>query len=159
MLVFNVIVYFMANLRRDAGSFFFFCLATFVTTLVMSCIFRTLASVTRTPHQAMIPAALISLGLMTYTGFAIPPSYMPGWSRWMAYVNPMAFAFEAMMANEFHDRQFPCATMIPMGPGYDDAPAASRVCSAVGSVAGSSVVEGEAFIKLSYEYLNRNKWR
>lgn len=159
MFVFNLMIYFMANLRRDAGSFFFFCLATYLTTLVMSCIFRILASVTRTSAQAMVPAALISLGLMIYTGFAVPPNAMPGWSRWMGYINPMAYAFESLMANEFHNRQFPCATMVPMGPGYEDAAITSQVCSALGAVAGTNMVEGDAYIGLSFEYYNANKWR
>ncbi|KAI9172716.1 ABC multidrug transporter atrG [Paramyrothecium foliicola] len=159
MIIFNVIIYFMANLRREAGSFFFFCLATYLTTLIMSGIFRTLASVTRTSHQAMIPSAIASLGLMMYTGFAIPTNIMPGWSRWMAYINPLAYSFEALMANEFHGREFPCASIVPTGPGYDNAPSESRVCPVVGAVAGSSVVDGDAYINLTYSYYNANKWR
>ncbi|RYO87818.1 hypothetical protein DL764_008812 [Monosporascus ibericus] len=102
MFVFNIIVYFMANLRREPGSFFFFCLVTLFATLSQSAMFRTLASITRTPEQAMIPSALLGMGLMIYTGFTMPTAYMPGWSRWMGYINPLAYSFEALMVNEFH---------------------------------------------------------
>lgn len=149
----------MAHLRREAGSFFFFCLATYLTTLVMSSIYRTLACLTRTSHQAMVPAAILSLGLMIYTGFTIPTDYMLGWSRWMNYLNPLAYAFEALMANEFHNRDFPCAQMVPQGPGYDSLPSASQICSVIGAEAGSSMVNGDRYINMSFKYYNSHKWR
>ncbi|KAM0267314.1 hypothetical protein ACHAPA_006094 [Fusarium lateritium] len=159
MIIFNLLIYFMAHLRREAGNFFFFCLTSFLTTLVMSCIYRTLACVTRTAHQAMIPVSILSLGMMIYTGFTMPTDYMLGWSRWMNYINPLAYAFEALMANEFHNREFPCATMVPQGPGYENLPADSRVCSVVGAMPGSTMVDGDRFINESYKYYNENKWR
>lgn len=159
MIIFNLLIYFMAHLRREAGNFFFFCLTSFLTTLVMSCIYRTLACVTRTTHQAMIPVSILSLGMMIYTGFTMPTDYMLGWSRWMNYINPLAYAFEALMANEFHNRQFPCATMVPQGPGYENLPADSHVCSVVGAMPGSPMVDGDRFINESYKYYNENKWR
>ncbi|KAF5666080.1 ABC transporter CDR4 [Fusarium heterosporum] len=159
MIIFNLIIYFMAHLRREPGNFFFFCLTSFLTTLVMSCIYRTLACVTRTAHQAMIPVSILSLGMMIYTGFTMPTDYMLGWSRWMNYINPLAYAFEALMANEFHNRQFPCASMVPQGSGYEGLPASSTICSVVGALPGSSMVDGDRFINQSYKYYNANKWR
>ncbi|KAF5665036.1 putative ABC1 transport [Fusarium denticulatum] len=159
MFVFNILVYFMANLRREPGPFFFFCLVTLLATLSQSAIFRTLASITRTPEQAMIPTALLSMGLMIYTGFTMPTAYMPDWSRWMGYVNPLAYSFEALMVNEFQGREFACAGMIPQGPGYDNLSPESRICSVVGSDTGSSVVNGDKYINLSFSYYSSHKWR
>ncbi|KAK8079218.1 hypothetical protein PG994_003025 [Apiospora phragmitis] len=159
MIIFNVIVYFMTGLRQDAGSFFFFSLVTYLTTLVMSCLYRTLAYLTRTPAQAMVPSALLSIGLIIYTGFCIPPAYLPGWSEWMYHVNPLSYAFEALMANEFHGRRFPCTTMVPQGPGYEGLAAASQICSVVGARAGEASVGGDAYIEFTFGYLNENKWR
>ncbi|KAF5634266.1 ABC1 transport [Fusarium sp. NRRL 52700] len=159
MIIFNLLIYFMAHLRRDAGHFFFFCLTSYLTTLVMSCIYRTLACVTRTTHQAMIPVSILSLGLMIYTGFTMPTDYMLGWSRWMNYINPLAYAFEALMASEFHNRKFACASMVPQGSGYDGLPANSRICSVVGAEPGSSVVDGDRYINMSFKYYNAHKWR
>ena len=45
----------------------------------MSMIFRTIASVSRTLFQALVPAALLILDLVIFTGFVIPKSYMLGW--------------------------------------------------------------------------------
>jgi ATP-binding cassette subfamily G (WHITE) protein 2 (PDR) len=159
MFVFNILIYFMASLKREAGAFFFFCLTTFLTTLVQSAIFRTLACITRTSDQAMIPSAVLSLELMIYTGFTTPPEYMPGWSRWMAYINPLAYGFEALMANEFHHREFPCVDMVPSGQGYTNLPSESLICSVVGSEAGSAFVNGDNYINRSFDYWNVHKWR
>ncbi|KAH7028749.1 multidrug resistance protein CDR1 [Microdochium trichocladiopsis] len=159
MFVFNIVIYWMTNLRRDAGAFFFFCLTSYLTTLVMSALFRTLAYLTRTPAQAMVPGSLLSLGLMIYTGFCIPPSYIPDWSRWMMYINPLSYAFEALMASEFHDREFPCSNMVPRGPGYENLPAESQICSSVGAEAGRAFVNGDRYIGDSFGYSNENKWR
>ncbi|KAL4812296.1 ABC-2 type transporter-domain-containing protein [Aspergillus spinulosporus] len=157
MFVFNILIYFMANLRQEAGAFF--CLTTLLSTLVQSAVFRTLACITRTSDQAMIPSAVLSLGLMIYTGFTTPPEYMPGWSRWMAYINPLAYGFEALMANEFHGRDFPCASMVPTGEGYASLPSASQICSVVGSEVGSAIVNGDSYIGKSFDYWNVHKWR
>ena len=63
-IAFNTTLYFMVNLRREPGAFFYFLLVAFITTLVMSMLFRTLASVSRTISQAMVPAGLIILGIV-----------------------------------------------------------------------------------------------
>jgi hypothetical protein len=73
--------------------------------------------------QAMVPAALLVLGLIMYTGFTMPTMYMPGGSRWMAYVNPLSYAFESQMINEFHDHRFSCSVVVRRG--LTTAPSAS----------------------------------
>lgn len=158
-IMLNTIVYFLANLRREAGAYFFFVFTNFILTLAVSGLYRTIASITRTSHQALVPVSLLTIGLMVYTGFSIPTDYMPGWSRWMGYINPLSYVFEALMANEFHGREFPCTAIVPAGPGYDDLPLADRVCTVVGAQPGSSTVNGDAYIELSYGYYNANKWR
>ena len=48
----------------------------------------------------MAPAAVIILALIIYTGFAIPITYMHPWFRWINYLDPVSYAFEALMINE-----------------------------------------------------------
>lgn len=81
-ITFNLTLYFLTNLRRTPGAFFFFLLISFFLTLVMSMLFRTIASVSRTLSQALAPAAILILAIVIYTGFAIPVNYMLGWARW-----------------------------------------------------------------------------
>lgn len=134
-------------------------LISFTLTMVMSMLFRSIASLSRSLAQALAPAALLILGLVMYTGFAVNVANMRGWARWMNWLDPIAYGFESLMINEFHGREYECAAFIPMGPGYEGATGQQRVCSTAGAVAGSSVVNGDDYINLSYEYYHAHKWR
>ncbi len=61
-ITFNLILYFMTNLRREPGNFFFFMLISFTLTLVMSMFFRSIAALSRSLVQALAPAAILILG-------------------------------------------------------------------------------------------------
>ena len=155
-LLFNITLYFMSNLRREPGPFFFFLLISFFLMMTMSMLFRTIASVSRTLSQAMTPAAILILAIVIFTGFAIPTTYMLGWCRWINYINPVAYGFEALMVNEFHDRNFQCADLVPT---YGSLADGSQICATVGSVAGQAFVSGTAYIEESYDYYYANRWR
>ena len=158
---YNITLYFMTNLRREAGAFFVFLLFSFLVTLCMSMIFRTIASASRTLSQAMVPAALLILGLVTFTGFVIPINYMLGWCRWINYINLLAYAFESLMINEFHNREFQCTQFVPSPAvaGYADIDSINRVCSSVGAVQGNDMVSGDAYINSQFRYFHAHKWR
>ncbi|KAF1977467.1 ABC drug exporter AbcA [Bimuria novae-zelandiae CBS 107.79] len=156
---FNLVLYFMTNLRREPGYFFFFLLVSFLLTLVMSMFFRSIASLSRSLVQALAPAAILILALVMFTGFTIPPNYVLGWSVWIRYLNPVAYAFESLMINEFHDRNFPCVNYVPSGPGYENVGGLQHVCSTVGSVPGQPFVRGDDFIGSAFEYKAEHKWR
>jgi len=158
-LALNIPMYFMANLHQSAGAFFIYLLFSFSSTLAMSSIFRTIGQSTRTIAQALTPAALFVIGLVVYTGFVLPVRNMQVWLRWINYINPLAYSYEALVASEFHGRSFPCASFIPSGPGYEDITATERTCSIPGAVAGSGVVSGDAYVAASYEYRCSHVWR
>jgi ATP-binding cassette, subfamily G (WHITE), member 2, PDR len=146
----------MVNLRREPGPFFFFVFVSFILTLTMSMLFRTIASVSRTLSQAMAPAAIIILAIVTFTGFAIPVNYMLGWCRWINYIDPIAYGFESLVINEFHNREFECSQYVP---AYGNLAQQQKVCSAVGSQAGAQAVNGDAYINSAFEYHHSHKWR
>ncbi|KAF5024207.1 hypothetical protein F66182_3721 [Fusarium sp. NRRL 66182] len=160
-IIFNLSLYFMTNLKREPGAFFFFMLMSFVVVLVMSMIFRTIASATRTLFQALVPAAILILDLVIFTGFVIPKRYMLDWCKWLYYIDPIAYAFEAVVVNEFHNRQYTCNEFVPnpMVPGYTDVPTENRVCSAVGAVEGVPYVDGDRYALLQFDYRWENRWR
>jgi ABC-type multidrug transport system fused ATPase/permease subunit len=160
-ITFNLTLYFMTNLNRHPGNFFFFLLMSFILTLTMSMLFRTIASVSRTLSQAMAPAAILILAIVIYTGFALPVPYMHGWARWINYLDPVAYGFESLMINEFAGRNFTClpTSFVPFGEGYEGISPQEQVCGAVGAVPGSSVVQGTDYIVSAYQYMPSHKWR
>ena len=158
-IAFNMFYYWMTNLKRDAGAFFFYLLMNFVCLLAMSHIFRFIGSATKSFPGAMVPASVILLGISMYAGFAIPKTSMLGWSKWIYWINPIQYGFESLMINEFHGVEYPCSSYIPSGPGYSDFDSAYKTCSVVGAVPGSDIVSGDLFLKLSYGYEHSHKWR
>ncbi|GEM11899.1 ATP-binding cassette, subfamily G (WHITE), member 2, PDR [Rhodotorula toruloides] len=153
-ILFNIIIYFMSNLRREPGHFFFFLLISFFTTLVMSMFFRSIAALSRSLSQALVPAALLILALVLYTGFAIPTRYMLGWISWIRWLNPIQYSFEALMVNEFNGRDFTCNQVIPSGLGYPSLTSGNAVCGVA-----ASVVSGTTYINQTYSYYAAHKWR
>jgi ABC-type multidrug transport system permease subunit/ABC-type multidrug transport system ATPase subunit len=158
-ITFNLVLYFMTNLRREPGPFFFFVLISFTLTLVMSMFFRSIAALSRSLVQALAPAAILILGLIMYTGFTIPPNYMLGWSKWIRYINPVSYGFESLMINEFNNRDFTCNQFIPSGPGYEGIGGLNHACMSVGSIPGQPFVAGQSYIGTAFEYKVSHKWR
>ncbi|KJZ75242.1 hypothetical protein HIM_05436 [Hirsutella minnesotensis 3608] len=169
-IVFNLTLYFMTNLRREPGAFFFFLLITFTTVLVMSMIFRFIASASRTLFQALVPAALLILDLVIFTGFIIPEAYMLSWCKWLSYINPLKYALDSLFSNEFHDRRFTCTQLVPSSQPpqpslagqlakYADLSPESQICSTVGSVRGQDYVLGDAYIESNFGYTWDHRWR
>ncbi|SCO92613.1 probable ABC1 transport protein [Fusarium oxysporum] len=155
-IIFNMTLYFMTNLRREPGPFFFYLLISFATIMVMSMIFRTIASASRTLFQALVPAALLILDLVIFTGFVIPKRYMLGWCKWLYYIDPIAYAFESLIVNEFHGRQFRCNQYVPP---YDNVDPENQVCATVGSIPGQDFVSGDRYASLQFEYEWDRRWR
>lgn len=158
-VTFNLPLYFLSNLKREPGAFFTFWVFSIFTTLTMSMIFRTFGAASRSLSEALVPAALLILGLVIYTGFIIPTKDMLGWSRWMNYIDPIAYSFESMMVNEFRNRQFPCTSFVPSGKGYEHVDAINTICSTVSSKAGDPNVSGDAYLATAYAYYASHLWR
>ncbi|KAK5064561.1 hypothetical protein LTR84_000394 [Exophiala bonariae] len=155
-LSFNSVFYFMTNLNRSPGPFFFYLLVVFCLVLAMSGFFRSVGAISRSEQQAMIPATLLMLALLIFTGFIVPIDYMLGWCRWIRYVDPVAWGYESLMVNEFHGRVFLCSTYVP---DYANIADTTTACGALGAVPGQLYVDGDDFIKSAYSYEHAHKWR
>jgi ABC-type multidrug transport system ATPase subunit len=131
-------------------------LIAYISTFVMAAIFRTMAAVTKTVSQAMALSGVLVLAIVIYTGFVLPVSYMHPWFSWIRWINPLYYAFEIMVANEFHGRRFTCSEFVP---AYTPLPGNSFICSTRGAVAGERTVSGDAFIAEQYGYYYSHVWR
>ncbi|KAH7180121.1 putative ABC multidrug transporter [Fusarium oxysporum] len=152
--LFSVVLYFLVNLRREPAQFFIFYLFLITTVLVMSGIFRSAASATRTIGQAMGIAGILVLAIAVYSGFMVPQAYMHPWLAWIRWINPICYAFEGLLSNEFHGREFDCAQLVPPYGTGD-----SVICAAVGAVPGQRSISGDAFLEANYGYTHAHLWR
>lgn len=158
---------------RDFSTYFLFIL---VVALSMKALFRSLAAAFKKAAPAQAVAGVLLLGLSLYTGYRIPKPSMIGTLRWISYINvspeihfkprvsqfykqPIRYAFEGIMADEFHTLDGDCSTLVPSGPGYEGISLVNKVCMVLGSQAGQATVSGSAYLGLSFGYYFRNLWR
>ncbi|KAI0332261.1 pleiotropic drug resistance ABC transporter [Cubamyces sp. BRFM 1775] len=159
MIVFSILIYFLVGLEQSAKQFFIFLLFVFIMTITMKAWFRALAAAFKSAAPAQAIAGLTTLVLVLYTGYSIPQPYMIGALRWITWLNPLRYGFEALMVNEFSTVQAECSTLVPQGPPYENVTIANQVCTTVGSVPGSLTVSGPSYISLSYGYTYGHLWR
>ncbi|KAL8388717.1 hypothetical protein RB599_010055 [Gaeumannomyces hyphopodioides] len=158
-VVFNTILYFLAGYKQDAGAFFIYLLVNVLTTFAMSQCFRAVGSASKTLDQALSVAGVLLLAFVIYSGFVIPMNSMPDWFVWIAYINPLYYAFEALVTNELHNVNLPCSDVVPSYPGFVSGVTDTFVCNEKGAQAGELFVNCDRFLKVAYGYEYANLWR
>lgn len=87
---------------------------------------------------------------------SIPVPQMHPWFGWIRWINPIYYAFEILVANEFHGREFVCSDIVPP---YSPPIGESWICASAGAVAGRPTVNGDAYIATTYGYTYAHVWR
>ncbi|KAL1636602.1 hypothetical protein SLS56_001187 [Neofusicoccum ribis] len=84
---------------------------------------------------------------------------MQVWLFWLKYCNPLYYAFESVMANEFGDLDYACSNsdLTPHGASYNSI--ASQVCAVPGALPGQAYVSGSAYLEGQYGFRVSNLWR
>ncbi|KIY72686.1 pleiotropic drug resistance ABC transporter [Cylindrobasidium torrendii FP15055 ss-10] len=159
IILFGVIVYFLCRLQQTAGQFFIFLVYTFVSQMTMKAWFRGIAAASKSDATAQSAAGVSVLALGLFTGYTTPKPSMNEIFKWITVVNPLKYAFEGLMGNEFHTLVAQCTQVIPQGPGYENITLANQVCATVGSIPGQSFVDGSRFLELSYQFSFDNVWK
>ncbi|KAL5594056.1 hypothetical protein BROUX41_001108 [Berkeleyomyces rouxiae] len=157
--VFSVIVYFMTNLRDTAAAYFTHWVLIYAATFAMTAFFRLCGAAFPTFDAASKVSGFAVSLVSTYAGFMIPKPDMHPWFVWCYWINPLSYAFEALLANEFHGQTIQCvgSNLVPSGPGYADSNVGS--CTGIrGARAGSSVVTGDEYLA-AMSYSHSNIWR
>ncbi|KAJ5899540.1 CDR ABC transporter [Penicillium taxi] len=158
VVLFGLVVYFMANLARTASQFFINLLFTFILTMTMYSFFRCLGALCASLDVATRLTGVAIQALIVYTGYLIPPWKMHPWLKWLIWINPVQYAFEALMANEFYNLKIQCETpfIVPSGPS---ASSGHQSCAIQGSTPDSLTVQGSDYIQAAYTYSRSHLWR
>jgi len=83
LLIYNVIVYFMANLHRSWAAFWTFHLFSYMAFLSIQGLFRTLGFFFSSFDAAFRMGGCLVTGLAFSTGYLIPVQEMKRWSFWI----------------------------------------------------------------------------
>ena len=85
VLIFDIIVYFMANLQRTASQVFINLLFLWILTMTMYAYFRCLGALMGSLDVATRVTGVSLQALITYTGYLIPPRKMHPWFSWVCF--------------------------------------------------------------------------
>ncbi|KAG0352588.1 hypothetical protein BGZ54_002680 [Gamsiella multidivaricata] len=157
-LLFAIVLYFLSGLQRTAGKFFVFVLILSLATGCMTAFFRMWGCASKTFDDATKYSGVLLLALVLYSGYLIPYQAMHPWFIWIFWINPLAYAFKALMANEMSGLRFSCEApyLIPYGPGYDNL--ANQVCTLAGSKPGQNYVDGPDYMYGAFRYKASQMW-
>ncbi|KAF4633639.1 hypothetical protein G7Y89_g4480 [Cudoniella acicularis] len=157
-LSFNLPVYFISNMRRTPQAFLTFYLFALTTLLNGSMLFRLISTISKTLMISIAPGAHFVLLLVIYTGFVLPMTSMHPWLRWVAYLDPVGYAFESLMINEFSDRSFLCTSFVPEGPHYIGVSPDNKMCAIAGATSGQIYVDGDAYLAQKFRFRSAHLW-
>jgi ABC-type multidrug transport system ATPase subunit len=156
---FSLVLYFMVGLKENAAAFFTFWILVFTTAMCMTALFRAVGAAFSTFDGASKVSGFLISAFIMYTGYMIQKPRMHPWFVWIYWIDPLAYGFSAVLANEFKGQVIPCVAnnLVPNGPGYADS--AHQACSGVGgAMPGATSVTGEQYLG-SLSYSTANIWR
>jgi len=83
---------------------------------------------------------------------------MHPWFKWLIWINPVQYGFEALMANEFYNFDITCVppNLVPQGPGTSPQ---YQSCTLQGSQPGHTSVSGADYIRTAFTYERSHLWR
>ncbi|KXH67275.1 ABC-2 type transporter [Colletotrichum salicis] len=160
-LLFSIPVYFLAQFDVDASKFWIYTLIVYTATFCLTTMYRMFASLSSTVDDSIRFVGVVLNIMFIMTGYVIPkPNLLSDaiWFGWIYYINPVAYGFEAIQANEFFGREMQCSEsqLVPRGLGSDTN---YQGCSLPGSTMGSTVVSGPDYLQASFQYSRANLWR
>lgn len=161
VLVFSIITYFMYELDVTASKFWIYTLFVYTCTIMLTALYRMFASVSGAIDDAVRFSGIALNLLIIFTGYVIPrPELLQDkiWFGWIYWINPLSYAFEAVISDEFYDRTMQCADaqLVPNGPGADPA---HQGCALTGGGVNSRSVQGADYLGTNYNYSRDNLWR
>ncbi|KAJ9311399.1 hypothetical protein DTO271D3_8376 [Paecilomyces variotii] len=159
--VFTIIVYFMAGLDVDVSKFWIYALFVYTTTFCITSLYRMFAALSPTIDDAVRFSGIALTLLIIFIGYVIPKQTLIAdsiWFGWLFYINPIAYSYEAVLTNEFWNREMPCSPsmLVPQGPGVDPR---YQGCSLPGSQLGSTTVSGRNYLETSFQFTRHHLWR
>ncbi|KAF7951033.1 uncharacterized protein EAE97_002585 [Botrytis byssoidea] len=159
---FSIVVYFITGLDVDAGKYFIYVLFIYLTTICITSLYRMFAALSPSIDDAVRFSGIGLNLLIIYTGYVIPKPQLVSeyiWFGWLYYINPLSYSFEAVISDEFYNKNIPCAPdqIVPSGPGYTNPE--FQGCASTGAEVGSLSVSGARYLEQSFNYSRSHLWR
>lgn len=158
---FTIIAYFMTGLDVTVSKFFIYFLFVYTTTFAITSMYRMFAALSPTIDDAVRFAGIALNLLILFVGYVIPKQALINgsiWFGWLFYVNPISYSYEAVLSNEFADRQMECAPsqLVPRG---SNAVKGHQGCALTGSTQDQTSVSGSQYLTANFEFTRSHLWR
>ncbi|GAM42293.1 ABC transporter [Talaromyces pinophilus] len=157
--VFSVVIYFLVGLRSSAEAFFTFWFIILSATVCLIAFFRAVGAGFKTFDDASKFSGVSVTALLLYIGYTINKHEMHPWFVWIFWIDPLAYAYDALVSNELHNTTIPCVgpNLVPNGPGYGST--GNQACTGVqGGLPGATVVNSDQYLE-SLTYSHFHVWR
>ncbi|KAF2159353.1 hypothetical protein M409DRAFT_30231 [Zasmidium cellare ATCC 36951] len=157
--LYAVPAYWMTGLKGTASAFFTFWVICYAVSMCMTACFRMIGAAFPTFDDASKVSGFLISALIMYTGYMIPKPNMHPWFVWIYWIDPLAYGYEALAGNEFHDQIIPCVNnnLVPNGPGYNDT--SFQACTGVrGAPIGAASLTGDDYLR-GLSYSHSHVWR
>lgn len=99
--VFGLPLYWMVGLYADAGAFFIYLLLLFCLIVLEKVLFGVTVATMKTKQNILGIGSFILLLQLLFSGYIVFPDAIPGYYKWLYYINPMGWVFQALLLNEF----------------------------------------------------------
>lgn len=168
IVCFSLIIYFLSNLKREAGAFFSYFLFVNLVVQAVNSLFTLLASFMPDLSAANGINGICMMAMIVYSSYMIQRPSMYWWFKWFSYCNPVLFAFESMILMEFRGSKMECSPiqLLPRGDFYANIdPLKNQVCAFTGGAlskqeyGGQNYVDGMIYLKLAFQYTWNHMWR
>ncbi|KAF8458288.1 ABC transporter CDR4 [Terfezia claveryi] len=159
--IFVSIVYWMAGMKATGGAFMTFFLFVYFITIELTALYRTFAAISSSYEVAIRYCGLTILVYIIFGGYTLSVDTMmrnAPWFGWLAYINPVYYAFAALMATEFHNLPLKCtgSSVIPSGPGYNDP--RYQTCALAGNIPSQLMVPGDNYVRQTFGIKHSQVW-
>ncbi|KAI6778376.1 uncharacterized protein J7T54_000494 [Emericellopsis cladophorae] len=152
---YSVIAYFLSGMRMDAGAFFIFLSSTFLCAMGFTASYRVFGALSPQLEVALRYCGVYLIIAIACGGYVRSVERMIAdvpWVGWLAYTTPVPFAYENIMAAEFHGREFPCQSdsIIPAGASYNEPD--FQACASPGSTPGQLDIHGNEYLRSEFGF-------
>ena len=100
-MIFGTIIYWMVGLAPTVQHYFIYIAILFIFSLVMNQMLSVFAAVARTKTGVQGAGSCVLLMLVLTCGFIVTPDNIPIYYRWIYWWNPLAWAYRALLVNEY----------------------------------------------------------
>jgi hypothetical protein len=112
-VLFGTLLYWMVGLVASAEAFVVFLVIIILFSLTMNQTLSIFSSFAPTKSVVLALSSLILIFLMLFSGFIVSPDVIPDYFVWIYWLNPLAWAYRALLVNEFQRGKYGS-----LAPGY-----------------------------------------